>query len=214
MANIKQTYYEGQDAHLKWNLTEVTPDLSKVSGTASLKQGPGKILNVDKLAASSRLGKIILAPLTVLAKLQQKGLLQQVNLPSLMAVSFDSLVGDDVLRSGVVEVKTFDMNGRDLTIQNHGTVGLAGAQPINLNVVMKLAAGSVGGTVGQIMNDENGRSTLKFTATGPAANPQVKMGRAGCREEGASAGRAGNLQKSGRAKCREQSSKYPQGTFH
>jgi len=153
----------------------VTPDLAKVNGTASLKQGPGRILNVEKLAAGSRIGKIALSPLEVLAKLQQKGLFKEVNIPSLLAISFDSIVGDYVLRSGTMDIKTFDLNGRDLTVQDRGTVGLSGVQPINMNVTIKLAPGSVGGTVGAIVNDENGRPTLKFTATGSVANPQVKL---------------------------------------
>jgi len=160
---------------LKWNVTNVTPDLSKVSGTASLKQGPGKILNVEKLAAGSRIGKIALGPLDALAKLQQKGLLSQVNLPSLQSIPFDSIVGDYVLRSGVMEIKTFDLNGKALSIQDRGTAGLSGSRLLNMNVLMKLAPGSVGGAMGQLVADENGRPTLKFTVTGPAANPAVKM---------------------------------------
>jgi hypothetical protein len=101
--------------------------------------------------------------------------LNQVKLPSFQTVTFDSLVGDYVLRSGIMDIKTFDLNGKDLSVSNHGTVGLAGAQPINVSVVLKLAAGSIGGTVGQIMNDENGRPTIKFAATGSVADPKVKM---------------------------------------
>jgi len=175
MADIKQENYEGKNLQLKWNLTQVTQDLSKVGGTASLKQGPGKIMNVDKLAAGSRAGKIALAPLDALSKLQQKGLLNQVNLPSLQSIPFDSIVGEDVLNSGIVTVKTFTLNGQALSIQDHGTVGLAGAQPLNMNVVMQLAPGSVGGTLGGLINDENGRPTLKFNVTGSVANPQVKL---------------------------------------
>ncbi len=175
MANIKQEFYEGQNLALDWNLTDLTPDLAKVNGTASLKQGPGKILNVEKLAASSRVGKIALAPLETLAKLQAKGVLKQANLPSLQSIPFDSIVGDYLLRSGIMTIKTFNLNGKDLSIQNQGTVGLSGIQPINLNVAMKLAPGSVRGTLGNLINDESGRPTLKFIATGSVADPQVKF---------------------------------------
>jgi hypothetical protein len=175
VASVKQEFYEGQNLQLKWNVTDVTPDLSKVNGTASLRQGPGKILNVEKLAAGSRIGKVALSPLEVLAKLQKKGLLQGMNVPSLQAISFDSIVGDYAMRSGMMDVKTFDLFGKELNVQSRGTVGLSGAQPLAMTVVMKLAAGSVGGTVGALVNDENGRPTLKFAATGSVANPQVKL---------------------------------------
>lgn len=175
MVHIQQEFYEGQNLRLDWNLTDITPDLALVSGTASLKQGPGKILNVEKLASSSRVGKIALAPLETLAKLQAKGVLKQINLPSLQTIPFDSVVGDYLLKAGTMNIKTFNLNGKDLSIQNQGTVGLSGVQPINLNVVMKLAEGSVGGTLGSLIKDESGRPTLKFTATGSVANPNVKL---------------------------------------
>src|SRR5262249_9175003 len=112
---------------------------------------------------------------STLAKLQDKGVLKQVNLPSLQTIAFDSLIGDYLLKTGVMQIKTFNLNGKDLSVQDTGTVGLAGVQPINMAVQMKLAQGSVGGTLGQIMNDENGRPTLKFAATGSVANPNVKF---------------------------------------
>ncbi len=174
MANVKNDYYEGHNAQLKWNLTQVTQDLSKVSGTASLKQGPGKILNVQKLAQGSRIGKIALAPLEALASLQNKGLFKQLNLPSLDSIPFDSIVGDYVLHSGVLEIKTFNLSGQALSVQDTGTVGLAGTQALNMKAVMKLAAGSIGGTLGNILQDENGRPTVKYTITGTMNNPDAK----------------------------------------
>jgi hypothetical protein len=174
LADIKQEFYEGKNLQLTWNLTDITPDLAKVNGTANLKQGPGKILNVEKLAATTRIGRVALAPLETLTKLQNKGVLKQVNLPSLQTITFDSLVGDYVLHAGVMTIKTFLLNGQELTVQDQGTVGLAGVQPINMNVVMKLAAGSVGGTLGDLIKDESGRPTVKFKATGTVADPQVK----------------------------------------
>src|SRR4029077_3805802 len=113
--NFKQEFYEGQNLQLNWDLTDITPDLAKVNGTAAFKQGPGKLLNVEKLASSSRVGKIALAPLETLAKIQSKGVLNQVNLPSLQSIPFDSVVGDYVIKSGMMTIKTFSLNGQALS---------------------------------------------------------------------------------------------------
>jgi uncharacterized protein involved in outer membrane biogenesis len=176
MASIKLEQYEGQNLQMQWALTDITPDLARVSGTASLNQGPGKILNVQKLAASSAIGKIALGPLDALAKLQQKGLLNQVNLPNLQTITFDSVVGAYQLHSGLVEIKAFDLNGQALSLGDQGTVGLFGDRQMAMKVSMKLASGTIGGPVGNLVEkDEKGRQLLKFSVTGPAANPKVKF---------------------------------------
>jgi len=175
MASIKQEYYEGQNLQMQWALTDVTPDLSRVSGTASLKQGPGKILNVGKLAASSRIGKIVLGPIEAIARLQQIPPFNQVALPNLQTIAFDSLAGAYQLRSGVMDVKTFDLNGRALSISDQGTVGLTGDRPMAMKGSLKLPPGTIGGTVGELLDkDESGRQLLKFTLTGPMATARPK----------------------------------------
>ena len=76
----------------------------------------------------------------------------------------------------MMDIKTFDLSGQTLSINDLGTVGLTGDRQMNMNVTMKLAAGSVGGSLGDILEkDENGRPLLKFSVTGPMANPKVKF---------------------------------------
>ncbi len=174
LGKIQHPYYEGQGLEMDWDLSNVTPELSKVSGLVHLTQGPGKILQLDKLAASSRAGKIALLPLESLAKLQKKGVLQQVNLPSLQSIPFDSIVGDYALKNGDMEIKRFDLVGQDLSVQTRGHVGLAGAQPVQMKVALKLAPDAVGGTLGALIRDETGRPTVKFTASGTLSDPKVK----------------------------------------
>jgi len=41
VGHIKHEFYDAQNLDCKWNLAEVTPDLSRVSGTADLKQARG-----------------------------------------------------------------------------------------------------------------------------------------------------------------------------
>jgi hypothetical protein len=43
-----------------------------------------------------------------------------------------------------------------------------------MRAVMKLAAGSIGGSLGNILQDENGRPTIKYTITGTMSNPNAK----------------------------------------
>ena len=175
MASIKQEFYEGQNLQMQWALTDVTPELSRVSGTASLKQGPGKILNVQKLAAGSRIGKIVLGPIDAIARLQQIPPFNQVALPNLQTISFDSLSGTYQLRSGVMDVKAFDLNGRALSISDQGTVGLTGDRQMAMKGSLKLPPGTIGGTVGELLDkDESGRQLLKFTLTGPMATVRPK----------------------------------------
>jgi hypothetical protein len=175
VGQIKHQLYQAQNLDFKWGLTDVTPDLSRVSGTATLRQGKGQIQNVEKLASVSKAVRIALFPLITLQKLDKNGIFQSLHLPSLQSIPFDSIKGDYVLKTGLMTIQTFDLSGRDLGIQTTGTVGLAGAQPLNMKVVMKMAPGSVRGTVGQLIQDENGRPTISFAATGSVADPHMKV---------------------------------------
>lgn len=171
---LKHAYYQGQSVAMQWDLSGITPDLTKVTGTAALTQGPGQILELDKLAKSSRIGQIALAPIQILAKLQAKGVLSRVQLPNMQKLSFDALAGDYVIKAGKMDIRKFDLSGKDLSILNKGQVGLFGAQTLSLNVALKLAQDAIGGDLGSLIKDESGRPTVKMMVTGTADSPQVK----------------------------------------
>jgi hypothetical protein len=176
MASVKQEFYEGQNLHLQWNLTDVTPDLSRVGGSATLKQGPGKILNVVKLAATSQVGKVFLAPIAIVAGLQQIPPLNQLNLPNLQTITFESLAGNYQFRSGIMDVKNFDLIGQALSINDQGTLGLTGERLMAMKVAMMVPPGTIGGTIGNLLDkDEKGRQLLKFTLNGPMATAKPKL---------------------------------------
>lgn len=174
VGQIQHQLYQAKNLDFKWNLTDVTPDLSRVSGSANLRQGPGKLQNIDKLMTQSKGAKIALTPVGVLQKLDSAGVLQSIGLPSLQSIPFDSIKGDYALKSGMMTVQTFELSGDTLYIQSQGTVGLAGAQPLDMKVMMKLAQGA-GGGLGQFLQDQNGRPTINFSVTGSVANPHTKV---------------------------------------
>jgi len=172
---IQQTYYRGQNAVLQWNVTDVTEDLSRISGTASLTQGPGNLLNAERLASQFTVARLMLQPLTLLERVQSKGLLKNVGLPSLNNIPFTSLKGNYKLRQGLMEIVFFDLAGGDIQLHTQGTAGLAGDQMLDLQQTVSVAPGLIRGTLGQLAQDASGRVGLKFSITGPAANPQVKL---------------------------------------
>jgi hypothetical protein len=174
VGQIKQQYYKAQNLDAKWNLTQVTPDLSRVSGTATLKQGAGKLENVEKLVEMSKSARLALLPLVTLQKLDSGGVLKGLGIPSLQSIPFDGIRGDYLFQSGVMNIKTFDLTGHDLSLSTQGTIGLAGAQLLDVHVAMKLAPGAMAG-IGQLVADSSGRPTLNFTAQGTAANPHVHL---------------------------------------
>jgi hypothetical protein len=174
VGSIQHDLYQAKNLDFTWNLSKVTTDLSMVTGSANLRQGSGVVQNIDKLASLSKAVRIALFPLLTLQKLDRNGALHALGVPTLQSVKFDSITGDYVFNNGIMDIRSFVMNGPDVAVNTTGTIGLSGAQPLNVQVEMKLAKGSIGGTLGQFMQDENGRPTLKFNATGTVPSPKVR----------------------------------------
>jgi hypothetical protein len=175
VGKIKHDLYQAQNLDFSWALTELTQDLSRVSGMAEFKQAQGKVMNVEKLAAMSKAVRIALFPIVALQKIEKKGILKEAKLPSLQQIPFDSIRGDYGLKSGVMDIKTFELLGNDLSILTKGTVGLSGLQALGMNVTTKLARGAIGGTLGQIMQDESGRPTINFSLSGTVNEPRLRV---------------------------------------
>jgi hypothetical protein len=176
VGHIKQEFYDAQNLDMKWKLAGATPDLAHLGGTASLKQGAGKLTDVEKLAERSRTARIALLPIITLQKIDRNGLLKKLGLPSLQSIPFDGIHGDYFFQSGTMNVKTFELAGRDMNVSTLGTIGLAGEQLLNLRITTKLMHGGiVGGTLGELITDESGRPMLTFTVQGPAVDPQIRL---------------------------------------
>jgi hypothetical protein len=173
-SQVKHDYFNAKALDVKWSLTDLTPDLAKLNGTAHLKQGEGQVQNIQKLVSESKAAKIVLLPLSLLQKLG-KATHGAIKLPSMDNLNFKEIIGDYVFKSGVMDIKTFVMNGTDLNANMTGTVGLAGAQPLDLKATMKFAAGLVGGTLGEFLQDDQGRPTVNMTVKGTVDDPKTSV---------------------------------------
>ncbi len=172
---LRHTYYHGQNAALEWNLSDVTEDLSRVSGDAKMTQGAGNLLNADKLAAQSKTARLFLQPVLLLQKFQAKGLFKQIGLPSFENIPFSALSGIYAFRSGTLVIQPFDLTGQDVHVQTKGTVALAGRQPLDLRGTLELRSDAIRGTVGQILKSASLPTTIPYTVTGTVEQPNMKL---------------------------------------
>lgn len=168
--------FEGRAITLAWRLTDITPELNKLSGVVTLNTGTGKLTNVTSLVSASTLAKVVLLPITLLQKLESLGLMK-FGLPSVMDITYQSIAGDYVATNGMVTVKTFRIDSSQLAIATQGTIDLAKNQ-VDLRIVSKLPAGTVLSAVSQFSSDNDGRPTLplivKGSLTSPSVRPDVK----------------------------------------
>ncbi|MCG3205608.1 MAG: hypothetical protein KCHDKBKB_02330 [Elusimicrobia bacterium] len=169
---ITHEYFTGSNLDLKWNLTDVR-DMAKMAGSAHMKLGKGDFQNIQKLTADSKMARILFMPVTLLQRFDKVA--AAIKLPSFNQVAYKEMRGDYTFKSGVMNVKKFDLDANDLTADMNGTIGLVGNQPLNLDSVVKVAAGLIGGTVGDLLKDDQGRATLKMKITGTLMEPQVKV---------------------------------------
>jgi len=70
-----------------------------------------------------------------------------------------------------MNITSFNLTG-DIGATMKGTVGLSGAQPLDLKAQMKLKAGLIGGTIGEAFQDAQGQTTLDMIVKGTVDDPK------------------------------------------
>lgn len=173
-ARVKHAFFDGNNLDIVWKLTGVTTAMDKISGTAKLKHGKGEIRNLQKLTADSRAAKLLFTPITMIQKIN-KATGGTVKLPPMDQVPFTSINGDYTFTNGVMKIVSFVLDGPAFNAATTGTVGLAGNQPVNTRVTFTLPAGSVGGSVAEILSDGSGRVSLVFNVTGTVSDPSPAL---------------------------------------
>ncbi len=175
--------YSGQDMVFEWDLKAVTSEMDKISGKAKLRQGRGRAKNLRSLMASSKAAKLILGPLDLLQRLDGAtgGVLK---IPALENFDFTSIAGDYVIKDGVATLAPMNIESPILSSRAEGTVGLAGAQPINIRNVLTVQADQLEGILGQALASVGGdKQTIRMTMTGTVADPKVSIDQQALKEK-------------------------------
>lgn len=169
---LKHDYFSGKKLDVKWNLTDAA-DMAKISGTARMHLGPGEFQNIQKLTSDSKAAKVLFLPLTVLQEFS-KATGGAVKIPSLDKVAYKEIDGNYVFKSGVMNITSFNLLG-DIGALMKGTVGLSGAQALDLKAQMKLKTGLIGGTLGETFQNKQGQTTLNMIVKGTLDDPKVNI---------------------------------------
>lgn len=151
IGEIVHPHYRGRDFQFNWNFTDVGPNLSLLSGTATVTAATGEIINVP-----------------VAKKIN--GLMEREG----MNLSYQKLAGQFIVARGLARIPTFTLNSDQTDFSATGQVRL-GDMESDLDLVLKLPAGSVRGSVGQWMTAEDGRPTIEAGLKGPLRDPKVKV---------------------------------------
>ncbi len=139
IAKVTYTKFDGQKLEAIWRLTGVTPTMEKLNGQLEVQIGQGKIHNIPLLQ--------ILAPF--------------LNTDASGGMVYSRIGGHWNILNGLARTDDFQVNSPNADIFAKGTVYLPKSSP-DMSLTVKLPKGSVGGTLGQISNDADGRATLTF----------------------------------------------------
>lgn len=142
VAKFIYTTFEGQDLRASWKLSGVTPVLDKMNGTFQMETGKGKIYKTPLLSA--------LAPVL---RIDPSGLV------------YSRIGGHWNIARGDARTEDFRIDSPQVELFAKGSVYLPTARP-DLSLIAKLPAGSVGGTIGELSSDEQGRPTFAFRLKG------------------------------------------------
>jgi uncharacterized protein YhdP len=143
VGKIDNLVYEGRDLDLKWALEGIDPTLEKLTGTMTLRQGPGALQNLEALAGVSSGARVALMPLIALQTMNRLGVVK-TGLPDFNHVAIDRIEGNYVFQQGTMELKRFEMAGPQLSTSASGTIHLP-TERLALNVDLR---GDVDGKLG------------------------------------------------------------------
>ncbi len=143
IARVTYTKFDGEKLEANWKLTGITPTLEKLNGVMEVEIGRGKIHNIPLLQ--------VIAPFL---KLDPSG-----------GLVYSRIGGHWNIANGAARTDDFQVNSPSADVYAKGVVYLPKSTP-DMVLTVKLPKGSVGGTLGQMTNDSDGRSTLTFKMKG------------------------------------------------
>jgi len=152
VGTILHPNYLGKKFQLKWDLTNVGPDMGKSNGSAEFSAADGKIYN---LPLAQKINKLL-----------------KKNDAS--EITYRSMSAHFKVKDGRLATPDFTVDSSQADILATGSVLLT-TMIADMRVVMKLAAGSLGGSAGEWFSGDDGRPTIEATITGPLSDPKVAV---------------------------------------
>ncbi len=120
---IANPAYEASDFRIDWALRNIDPTLNNIDGEITLHQGPGRLIDVQRWAASSPGAKVALMPVVALQKVERLGFIK-TGLPDLSKMTIAAIDGKYTIEKGSMTIQTFDINSKELTIKAGGKIHL------------------------------------------------------------------------------------------
>jgi hypothetical protein len=151
IGEIVHPHYVGQDFHFNWNFANVGPNLTVLSGTATVTAASGKIKDVP---VAKKINKLM----------NREG----------SDIAYNKLTGVFLVTGGIAEIKSFLLNSEQTDFSAKGHVRL-GDMESDLRLMLKLPPGSVRGSVGNWITADDGRPTIEAALNGPLPDPKVKV---------------------------------------
>jgi uncharacterized protein involved in outer membrane biogenesis len=182
VGRIQNTVYTAKDFNVEWLLGDIDPRLTHVNGKINLKQGPGLVQNLNKLAASSKSAQLVFMPLLMLQNLDHLGIVK-LGLPDFSHLVIDSITGEYVFTNGTMTIQTFAIQSATLQVDAKGTIELASEKlsvDVHLQTPQKAGPMSVqlhiSGTLSNPQTDLNSlkKQAFKATVSGLLNNPDTK----------------------------------------
>lgn len=159
---LENPVYKAGDFSLQWALQQIDPSLGKLSGTMTLRQGPGTVQNLTRLANSSKAAKLALVPFVMLQNLDRLGFVK-LGLPDFSRLDIKNIEGNYTFDRGTMKIETFQINSVQATIGALGTVELASG---------KLAVDVTLHTPEPVLM---GEMDLKMSVSGTLSNPKTNL---------------------------------------
>lgn len=151
IGEIVHPHYVGRDFQFKWDFTNAGPNLSVLSGTASVTAATGEIKDVP---VAKKINKL----------LNREG----------SDIAYKKLAGQFIVTQGVAKIPSFVLNSDQTDFSAQGHIRL-GDMESDLRLMLKLPPGSVRGSVGNWITADDGRPTIEATLKGPLRDPKVKV---------------------------------------
>jgi hypothetical protein len=151
VSSVTHPHYDGRDFRLDWTVNNAAADMSRSNGTATFSASNGNITNLPLAAKINALLK-----------------------RNATDITYKSMSAHFKITQGVLATSDFTVSSPQADILVKGTVRLNDLMA-DLRASFKLPPGALGGSLGEWLQDENGRPTLDVSIKGPlTGKPDVK----------------------------------------